>query len=462
MSRVLIISNDYVRRAMAGPAIRNVELARQLARAGNDVTLAVPVSTDLEDLPFRLIPYDPGDPTTLAAPAARADVVVLQGWVLERNPSLRTTGARLVVDLYDPFPLEHLATVALDGRPEQFPPWEEVLGTLLRQVRVGDFFLCASERQRDLWLGMLLSLSRINAATYEQDPSLRSLVDVVPFGISDDPPRKHRPSMRGVIPGIGDGDFVLLWAGGVYNWFDPLTLIDAVAEVARAHRHLRLCFLAASHPNPEVPQMEMLTRARRRSDELGLTGRHVFFNEKWVRYEDRTDWLLEADAGVSTHPEHVETRFSFRTRILDYLWAGLPVVCTAGDSLADLIEREDAGLTVAAEETGALVQAIRALVDDPEGRPRRARNARTLGRTMTWERVAGPLLRYCAQPWPAVDLADLAVGDAVPVPLGPDTGRRPRLNGRSREVGDLARRALQILVEEGPASLARSVRRKLR
>jgi hypothetical protein len=35
---------------------------------------------------------------------------------------------------------------------------------------------------------------------------------------------------------------------------------------------------------------------------------------------------------VSTHYEHVETTFAFRTRILDYLWAGLPVVATGGDA----------------------------------------------------------------------------------------------------------------------------------
>jgi hypothetical protein len=54
---------------MAGPAIRNVELARQLERAGNDVILAVPVSTDLEGQRFRLEPYDPSDPETLSGPA---------------------------------------------------------------------------------------------------------------------------------------------------------------------------------------------------------------------------------------------------------------------------------------------------------------------------------------------------------------------------------------------------------
>jgi hypothetical protein len=35
--------------------------------------------------------------------------------------------------------------------------------------------------------------------------------------------------------------------------------------------------------------------------------------------------------GVSAHPAHLETRFAFRTRMLDYLWAGLPIVSTEGE-----------------------------------------------------------------------------------------------------------------------------------
>src|SRR5664280_3299763 len=45
-------------------------------------------------------------------------------------------------------------------------------------------------------------------------------------------------------------------------------------------------------------------------------------------YTERSDHLLDADVGVSTHFDHVETEFSFRTRILDYLWTGLPIVAT--------------------------------------------------------------------------------------------------------------------------------------
>src|SRR6185436_9947916 len=96
--------------------------------------------------------------------------------------------------------------------------------------------------------------------------------------------------------------------------------------------NVRLFFMGVKHPNPDVPEMAAVTRSRNLATELGINGSVVFFNEAWVPYERRGDYLLEADLGVSTHFQHVETTFSFRTRILDYLWAGLPIVSTRGDS----------------------------------------------------------------------------------------------------------------------------------
>ena len=53
--------------------------------------------------------------------------------------------------------------------------------------------------------------------------------------------------------------------------------------------------------------MDIGTRTIRLADSLGLTGKHVFFNEQWVPYAERQNWLLDANCGVTTHFEHVET-----------------------------------------------------------------------------------------------------------------------------------------------------------
>ncbi len=468
MSRVLVVSQDYVRRAMAGPAIRSFELAHQLHLAGNDVTLATPISTDIGLQPFRVVTYDDIEPDGLRHVAPGHDVVVGMGWVFAHSPVLRESGACLVVDLYDPFHLENLAAMDLDQTPGKFANWEFVLGVLIEQIRVGDFFLCASERQRDLWIGALSIANRINPSTYNQDPSLRRLIDVVPFGLPDAPPaRTSVPAMRGVVPGIGHDDFVLFWGGGIYNWFDPLTLIEAVARSSVRRPEIRLFFLSTGHPNPHIPEMDMVRRARESAAAHGMTDRHVFFNETWVPYERRADWLLESDVGVTTHIEHAETRYSFRTRVLDYFWAGLPIICTAGDSLADLVDREDLGFAVPEQDPAALADAIDQLAGDPEGRRRRAERVREVAREMSWSRAMEPLARFCARPSRAADLEALEPGHLTPVPFrNPADGSLSSRNGTSSGESDrrpsLPRRAAGIFAAEGTTGLAQAVRRRIR
>ena len=90
----------------------------------------------------------------------------------------------------------------------------------------------------------------------------------------------------------------------------------------------------------------------------------MHFNDGWVPYEERGAWLLEADIGVSAHHDHLETRFAFRTRIVDYLWAGLPVVATRGDALGDWVANGGLGRAVAPGDAEAFAAACAELLAD--------------------------------------------------------------------------------------------------
>ena len=198
----------------------------------------------------------------------------------------------------------------------------------------------------------------------------------------------------------------MLWGGGVYNWFDPLTLLRAIDRLRARVPSVRLFFMGMQHPHPEVPEMEMARRTRALARELGLVGTHVFFNEDWVPYAERTSYLLDADVGVSTHLDHVETAFSYRTRILDYLWAALPVVATGGDAIADSIAAHGFGLIVPPGDVAALDDALFALLADPD-QNRACRTAIAAARSeLVWSRAASELVAMCTQPRRAADLVD--------------------------------------------------------
>lgn len=401
-SRILIISQDTVGPQMAGSGIRYWEFARQLGREF-EVTLAAPVPAPQSAQDFTSLGYDAAEPALLQKAALRADVVIAGGYLLRAFPFLLTLDCPLVIDAYIPYPLEVLELNSEHSIVDQVAGHADSLLTLNLQFMSGDMFLCATERQRDLWLGLMLAQGRINPLTYQGDRSLRALVDVVPFGLPEEPPRLEKPVLRGIHRAVGPSDRVILWGGGIWQWLDPLTLIRAVAKVSKQRSDVRLFFPGTRHPNIDaVPDMEMRRAAMELSDELGMTDEKIVFGD-WVPYQDRQNYLLESDLGVSLHFDTVEARFSFRTRVLDYIWAGLPTITSRGDVLSDLVEQHGLGRVVEAENVDDVAVAIIELLDDPDLRERTRSRAQSVAAQLTWSQATEPLVRFCREPRRAPD-----------------------------------------------------------
>lgn len=403
---LLIISHDVIGAQMAGPGIRYARLAEVLA-AHLPVILAIPQSDQAPPAlaGVEVVAYTPHDWTTLAPLIARATVCLAPGDIVADFAADFTTLATapdapaLVVDGYDPVLAEWLAVHAdlpLDAQAGLWPP------RLARQtapIRLGDFFICAGERQRDWWLGLLEAHGRINPATYAADPTLRRLVDVVPYGLPGDPPRAARPIVKGIWPGIDPDDQLVLWGGGLWPWLDPLTAIRAVARLTPTHPRLKLIFPGTRHPNPAVAQMpNQVNAAKALAAELGVIDRSVFFGD-WVAYADWPAVLLESDVALSLHHATVETRLAFRSRLLETIWAGLPCVVSAGDATAELIAAYDVGVVTPVQDDAAVAAAIAALLDAPPS----AANFDRARSDLTWEQAAAPLLAFCRAPARAPD-----------------------------------------------------------
>ena len=146
MPRILILSQDDIGANMSGPAIRCWEFARVLSHHCQ-VTLGSPGELEL-DLP-------PGvdalriNTQALQERASEYDAIVLSGYILSMYSFLRTLNIPLVVDVYAPFNLENMQRIADKKMAFQLQDHDEVLTVLQDQLRCGDFFLCASEAQRD-------------------------------------------------------------------------------------------------------------------------------------------------------------------------------------------------------------------------------------------------------------------------------------------------------------------------
>ena len=382
-----IISHQRIAKSMAGPGIRCWETALALAEDA-DVILFTPEESDLSHGSLRIVSYTED---TLVDRASACDAILCQGFIFNNFPGLKELGKHLIVDLYVPMTLEALAQYEHKSMDEQAAVQQNIIAAILEQLTIGHFFICASERQRDYWLGLLTAVGRIDPKSYGDDCSLHRLIDVVPFGLPDEPPYSDKKSLKGVYPGIGEKDKVLLWGGGIYNWLDPFTPIKAVAELAQRRNDIKLFFMGARHPDPNVPAMKAYDEAVALSRKLDVLDSSVFFNNKWVPYSERVGFLLDADLGVNANIDHIETRFSFRTRILDCIWSALPVVSTHGDFLSSLVEQRRLGLVTDPGDTHAYAQAIETLIDDPVRHEEYRKNLRAVAAEFTWSEATRPL-----------------------------------------------------------------------
>ena len=386
MLRVVMWSTDPVGKQMAGPGIRYHRLATELS-GRFEVTLVAPG----EGIPGTPYTFRAAESVRTAA-SLEADVVVAQNLPLGLIRRLRRAGVRLVFDLYAPALVEAAALLAEQEARDRSRSirHEEVVATTRVALLLGDAFLCASERQRDHWLGALAALGRVTPEVYADDPTLGSLVAVVPFGI-DPAPRTSVPTVKGVLPGIEASDRLLLWGGGIWNWFDPLTVIRAVGRLAETRSDVKLLFLGLAHPSSAVGEMTMADQAVALAKELGLAGRSVLFNRAWVPYDERLAWFAEADVGVSAHRDSLEARLAFRTRLLDHIACGTPLVVTEGDVLADLVESRVLGRVVAAGDVDGWTEALAELLDDDRAHAAASSAVTAAQAELSWTRAGEPL-----------------------------------------------------------------------
>ncbi len=393
MTRLLIICPDQTGPRMAGTAIRSVEIARALS---GDVAVTLAVPDGSARVAGAMVQVRVPSESPLPPLVETADVVMVAG----RAELMTAVRKPLIVDLYDPFILSDLEFYGdkfarAGGRPLLALRW------LQHHLENGDLFLCASAVQRSFWLGMLAAAGRVNRANYAADHGFDELLAIVPFGISAEPALHTHAVVKGVIPGIGAEDKVVLWAGGLWNWFDPLVLVRAMDRLRSRRPDVKALFLGMRHPNPAIGAMEMAERTRALARERDLEGRSVFFVD-WVPYDERQNYLREADVGVSLHQPGVEAQFAYRTRVLDYLWAGLPMLLSSGDDLAAFVARHRLGTLVPGGDVDAVVDAVLALVDAPPDPARAARFA-AIRDELAWTRVVEPVRRFCAAPRTATD-----------------------------------------------------------
>ncbi|HEX3580960.1 MAG TPA: glycosyltransferase [Thermoanaerobaculia bacterium] len=340
MSRVMLVCPEPLGKSQpAGIGIRFLEMRNVLAADGHDLTLlSAPVT-----------------PEQLRDVSANADVAVVQG----HTANDYFAHARMiptVIDLYDPYIVENL-------HYDDERIFAHDHATFLNSLLHGDLFLCASEAQRLFYLGAMLSLGRVNPVT---TANLDGLLRIASFGVAA-PRQQPRERRRAIL------------FGAIYDWYDAVLAIEAVKRTG-----LTLTF--TRHPNPDITPQGELARATQYVKDQRLD--FVEF-VPWVPYDERGAFYDRFAAALMTFPQSLETDLSMRTRIYDYLWAGLPIVSSSAPGTDDIIERY--GAVVRGDHPADYANALLRVIETPI-------DTRPFVEEHQWSRTLAPLAEFCRAP----------------------------------------------------------------
>ena len=177
--------------------------------------------------------------------------------------------------------------------------------------------------------------------------------------------------------------------GGIYDWYDPILAIDAVAIARDSVPELTLTF--TRHPNPSLTPQGKLAYAIAYVNEKKYD--FVRF-EPWVAYETRAAFYGRFGAALLTFPQSIETDLSMRTRVYDYLWGGLPIVTSSAPGTDELLTEYGAGVVMRSSSPNDFAEAVVQALRDTQMRD----GARRFVDDHQWQRTLQPLVHFVRAP----------------------------------------------------------------
>ena len=361
-------------RISTGNSVRGFFLAKGLAERGHQVLFAGP--SGLERFASKTAPEPGIQVTTFAGHAGlarlleeyRPDVLLVGYWeLLDELPE--TLETPVVLDVVAPRVLEALFQAERELSSE--------VRRMLMLYRKADHFLVGTERQRHFLLPWLIM------AGFDVRRDL--LIDVLPISTDSGASREAR----------FDEGVVRFVSGGVaWPWRRTATWFDALVTVLRAlpdHRAKLTLFsgqyLYSSDRDGQGAALD-----------FSATGEDVLESYDLLSYGEMQRYLeTRCQIGLELADRNVEREYSQSFRAMEFLRAGLPLICNDYLELARPVRDYDAGWVISQpEDLAALIPEI---LRHPETIQRKSINTlKLVEEQFHYQKTIEPLARFIEHP----------------------------------------------------------------
>lgn len=334
---------------------------------------------------------------------------------------------QLILDGYVPIHIEMSARNSdnLDREYDAFN-FENKIWT--KALRRGDILLCANEAQKKFYTGVMAQVGRINPITYGDE----DLIQIVPYGIyREKAVAKHDPVSKLV---KNKKAFKLLWFGGIYPWFDLTNLLEAVKN-ANKTTPIELIMVGVKNPFNQHP--DFIKRYEEVMDYIKNNNMdEIVHITDWVKFEDRAEWYLGSDAVVLINNIGMENTLAWRTRLVDYVWADLPIVTNGGDPMSDILEANKAVYILPDLDAKTIEKEIIKISKDKETLKQVSTNLSKVRRLFYWDKVTENLSKLISKGYKPADAGLLKEVEILNSPVLQDAGgsRIVRAKNKARRI----------------------------
>ena len=340
---------------------------------------------------------------------------------------------QLILDGYVPIHIEMSARNSdnLDREYDAFN-FENKIWT--KALRRGDILLCANEAQKKFYTGVMAQVGRINPITYGDE----DLIQIVPYGIyREKAVAKHDPVSKLV---KNKKAFKLLWFGGIYPWFDLTNLLEAVKN-ANKTTPIELIMVGVKNPFNQHP--DFIKRYEEVMDYIKNNNMdEIVHITDWVKFEDRAEWYLGSDAVVLINNIGMENTLAWRTRLVDYVWADLPIVTNGGDPMSDILEANKAVYILPDLDAKTIEKEIIKISKDKETLKQVSANLSKVRKLFYWDKVTENLSKLIFKGYKPADAGFLKEVEILNSPVVQNAGgsRIVRAKNKARRIAGKALR----------------------
>ncbi len=395
-AKVLIISWSPIPtpkyQKIEGSGQRFFGLATGLQKNGiKDITIAVGTIYPLdvnEVSGIKLFNYDFDD--ELVERLTEYDTIILNyaihgaAFIAKNIP--KTT--QVIYDVYGPAYIESLARDPEDLIGTYIGNLSAVNDVFNKILPRGDYFLYANDAQEKFYTGVLVTLGIINQFSYKTNRLLR-----VPFGI-DVPDVKIVYKNPYTQYGIKDGDFALLWFGGLYPWFDITKILDTIK--ANKGSHIKLIIVGGNNPQNQHPDF-----IKHYQNVVDYIHSHNLDKDvvliDWVDFATRRMYYEHADAIISMNGEGKENSYSWRTRVMDYVGSTTPLITNGGDPLSDELLEIGAAFRIDGSSSKSIEKVITDLASEKTKLAAASKKMKELQPKYYWQNVTRELAKVITE-----------------------------------------------------------------